>query len=78
MELNAGARLRLKAAPNSKELLPKLAAKILEKRETVNSLESQKGNPTVAPSYHQAKGALEALEAVREALKGKMLNLNIL
>ena len=71
------ASTRIMAASN-KELAAKIDQAIKDKEKTLASLGLQKSNPTVAPSYWEAKGALEALEAVRDALKGNMINLNLL
>ena len=73
--INATTRLR---AASPKSLASKLDELIKAKSHTVHALEPEKENPTVSSSYWQAVGSLEALTAVRDALKGSFMNLNLL
>jgi len=73
--INAATRL---TAGSPKAVLAKINALITDKERLLHSLEKEKHNPTVAPSYWAAKGTLEALVAVRDALKGNNVNLNML
>ena len=74
-QLRSATRLR---AGSTKELSGKIGNLISDKEKLLRSLEGEKHNPTVAPSYWAAKGTLEALVAVRDALKGNNVNLNLL
>lgn len=74
-ELKAATRLR---AGSTKELSGKLQVLIAEKEKLIRTLAGEKHNPTVAPSYWAARGNLEALVAVRDALLGSNINLNLL
>lgn len=77
MQLNisvSAAKTKTEKYNTTKELVEKA---IHNAKETVLVLEKQKSNPTVAPNYYSAQGALAAYEAVLDALNGSYTRIKL-
>lgn len=77
MKVFAGTRLIAAAtAKDLKATLPLLEKKVAYYTKAVHELESQKTNPTARDVYHNHVGKRDALEAVLQALNGKVRELD--
>lgn len=64
--------------PTAKEFRQLLDKAITTTNKTAHALYPQRTNPSVAYEYHKSVGKLEALEAVKKAIEGNIVDLKIL
>lgn len=68
----------MKIVISNKEVRTRLETKQKELSKRVRDLEAVKNNPSVSNNYHEAVGALNAIEAVIDLLKGNNVGFNVL
>lgn len=77
MKIFAARRL-MAGAKELKAALPLIEKKLTYFTKAVHELESQKNNPSARDVYHNHVGKRDALEAVKQALDGKLRELDML